>query len=281
MDELDGKVAIVTGAASGIGFGMVHAFAMQGMRIVLADVESAVLSATTNEFVKRGAEVVAERCDVSDPKALEALAEHTYSAFGQVNVVCNNAGVLENNLATWEYSTDDWDWVLGINLMGVVNGIRTFVPQMIESGEPGHIVNTASLGGLISGTANPIYTASKHAVVALSETLHHDLRARNANVNVSVLCPGWVRTSIADSDRNRADSPTMTEELTAIRARIQQGVDSGLDPNDVGVMVTDAIQAERFYIHTHPQLLNIVEERFRAILDTKAPARSRIPNARQ
>jgi len=281
MKDLDGRVAVITGAGSGIGYGMACAFADAGMRLVLADIEPAALSAATNSFVAAGIEVVAERVDVSDPDAVDALAEHAYAAFGEVNVVCNNAGVIENNLATWEYSIDDWNWVLGINLMGVVHGIRAFVPRMIDSGKPGHIVNTASFGGLITGTANPIYTVSKHAVVALSESLQNDLEKRGAGVNVSVLCPGWVRTYIAESDRNRSDAPALDEKIVRARARFQAGIDTGLEADAVGAMVVRAINDEQFYIHTHPEWLDIVRDRFEAILDGRKPAQSRIPNPKR
>jgi NAD(P)-dependent dehydrogenase (short-subunit alcohol dehydrogenase family) len=281
MKDLTGGVAVITGAASGIGYGLACAFADAGMRLVLADIEPAALSAATNSFVLAGIEVVAECVDVSDPQALEALAEHSYAAFGKVNIVCNNAGVIENNLATWEYPLADWNWVLGVNLMGVVHGIRAFVPRMIESGEPGHVVNTASLGGLITGTSNPIYIASKHAVVALSENLQKDLNARGAAVNVSVLCPSWVRTGIADSDRNRANAPALSARLARTRDRFRAGVDSGLDANAVGARVVEAVMNERFYIHTHPDRLAIVRERFDAIMDGTKPAIGRIPNPKR
>jgi NAD(P)-dependent dehydrogenase (short-subunit alcohol dehydrogenase family) len=281
MTEFKGRVAVVTGAAGGIGLGMARAFASEGMRLVLADIESDALARAAHSLTADGAEVVTELVDVSDATAVTRLAEQAYDRFGKVNVVCNNAGVIENNLATWEYSLADWEWVLGINLMGVVHGIRTFVPRMLAEGEAGHIVNTASFGGLISGTANPIYIVSKHAVVALSENLHNDLTARNTNIGVSVLCPGWVRTSIVNSDRNRENAPKLTENVSRIRERFQDGINTGLEADAVGEIVVDAISNERFYIHTHPEWMDVVRQRFDAIVDGSRPAAARIPNPKR
>ena len=278
MKSLHDKVAVITGAASGIGFGISRAFADAGIKLVMADVESATLEAAGEALRGDGACVVTQCVDVAESEALEALAETAYRQFGRVNILCNNAGVIENNLAVWEYPLDDWKWVLGVNLMGVVHGIRAFVPRMLRAGEPGHVVNTASLGGLITGTANPIYTLSKHAVVALSENLQNDFVSRDVAMQASVLCPGWVRTDIVDSDRNRRDAPALSPSLARIRERFRAGVDSGIEPELVGHMVVEAIRDKRFYIHTHPQWMELVEARLRAIIEGKAPVRSRIPN---
>jgi NAD(P)-dependent dehydrogenase (short-subunit alcohol dehydrogenase family) len=281
LKNLHNAVAVVTGAASGIGLGIARAFAGQGMRLVLADIEPAALSKVAAEFEANGVEVVSSCVDVSDASAVDEFADFAYDNFGQVNVVCNNAGVIENNLAIWEYSPEDWNWVLGINLMGVVHGIRSFVPRMIDGGKPGHVVNTASFGGLISGSATPIYIASKHAVVAMSESLHHDLNARGSQLNASVLCPGWVQTSLVESDRNRKNAPQLSEKMSRTRQRFQDGINTGIKPQAVGRMVVDAIVEERFYIHTHPELLDQVSARFEAISDAKRPALSRIPNPKK
>jgi NAD(P)-dependent dehydrogenase (short-subunit alcohol dehydrogenase family) len=281
LKDLQNAVAVVTGAASGIGLGLARAFAGQGMRLVLADIEPAALLKVVAEFEAKGVNVVSSCVDVSDASALDGFADFAYTKFGQVNVVCNNAGVIENNLAIWEYSTADWDWVLGVNLMGVAHGIRSFVPRMIDGGKPGHIVNTASFGGLISGSATPIYIASKHAVVAMSESLYHDLKARGSQLNASVLCPGWVRTSLVESDRNRKNAPHLSEKTSRTRQRFQDGINTGIEPQDVGRMVVDAVRQERFYIHTHPELLDQVSARFEAISDAKRPALSRIPNPKR
>ncbi len=281
MIEFRNGVAVVTGAASGIGLGIARAFAHEGMRLVVSDIEPEALAQATEALRSIGGEVLAECVDVSDADAVERLAQRAYEQFGRVTVLCNNAGVIENNLATWEYSLDDWNWVLGINLMGVVHGIRAFVPRMLASGDAGHVVNTASFGGLISGTANPIYIASKHAVVALSESLYNDLAARDATLSASVLCPGWVRTNIVDSDRNRDDAPILTEKLKHTRQRFQAGIDTGMEADEVGRLVVDAVRNKRFYIHTHPEWMDVVGDRFDAIVDGAHPASSRIPNPKK
>lgn len=281
MQQLAGKVAVVTGAGSGIGLGMARAFAASGMRLVLADIEPGALEAAAGELAAGGAELIAVPTDVAEPQAVETLAKRAWSAFGAVNILCNNAGVIEDNRPTWEYSLADWNWVLGINVMGVVHGIRAFVPRMLDGGEAGHIVNTASFGGLISGSATPIYIASKHAVVAISENLHHDFASRGAPIGVSALCPGWVRTAIVDSDRNRPDAQELDEKLARTRRRFQQGIDSGIEPDAVGHMVVEAITAGRFYIHTHPEWLDVVRERCDAVIDGHRPPRSLIPNPKR
>jgi NAD(P)-dependent dehydrogenase (short-subunit alcohol dehydrogenase family) len=279
MQDLNGRVAVVTGAASGIGEGMARAFAKQGMRLVLADIEGARLEAVAHELTQAGANVITQLTDVSDSAQVEALAARAYAAFGAVNVLCNNAGVVENNAPAWEYSLEDWDWVLGINLMGVVHGQRSFIPKMLEQGQPGHVVNTASVGGLVSGTATPIYIVSKHAVVALSECTYNNLVRRNANVDISVLCPGWVRTAIVDSDRNRDDAPTLTDAVMRSRDKFRAGIGSGIEPESVGDMVVDAICEPRFYILTHPHWNGAIAERFDAINEGTKPAMTRLPRA--
>ena len=281
MKDLEGGVAVVTGGASGIGFGLARALAAARMRLVIADIETDALEDAGRALRDAGADVVTEHVDVAESAAVERLAERAWSAYGGVSVLCNNAGVIENNVATWEYTLDDWNWVLGINVMGVVHGIRAFVPRMIDDGAPGHIVNTASLGGLITSPTNPIYIVSKHAVVALSETLQHDFTARELPLGCSVLCPGFVRTAIASSDRNRANAPVLSGSAARIRERFQQGIDRGLEPEAVGDLVVAAIREDRFYIHTDPALLDIVRARFDAIMDGRAPANQRIPNPKR
>lgn len=281
MIEIKHGVAVITGAASGIGFGTARAFALEGMRLVVADIEPEALARAAEALRADGGEVVAECVDVSDADAVEQLAQNAYERCGRVTILCNNGGVIKNNLATWEYSLDDWNWVLGINLMGVIHGIRAFVPRMLADGHAGHVVNTASFGGLISGTANPIYIASKNAVVALSVNLYNNLAACDAKLKMSVLCPGWVRTNRVDSDRNRDNAPELTERLARTRRRFQASVDSGMETDAVGQLVVDAVRAERFYIHTHPQWMNVVRDRLDAIVDGARPAVTRIPNPKQ
>src|SRR5215469_10915747 len=202
MQEFPDKVAVVTGAASGIGFALAERFAREGMKVVLADVEGDALARAEAELRGRGATVRAVRTDVRQAGEVAALAEQTLAAFGGVHVVCNNAGVVVFKSA-WEHTLADWEWVLGVNLWGVIHGVRTFVPIMLRQGTEGHIVNTASMGGLVTGPFFGSYIVSKHGVVALSEVLALELARIGAPVKVSVLCPNVVRTNLMDSARNR------------------------------------------------------------------------------
>ncbi len=204
MQDFDGKVAVVTGAGSGIGRGMAERFAMEGMKVVLADVEERALDAAVLELKQREFDVLGVLTDVSRPEAVDALAEKAFGAYGKVHVVCNNAGVSGGGLgALWEQSMQSWQWVFGVNFWGVVHGVRAFLPRMIAQDEPGHIVNTASIMGLTPGGG--IYGATKHAVVSVSESLHTQLKQAEAKVNVSVLCPAHVTTRITSSIRNRPE----------------------------------------------------------------------------
>jgi NAD(P)-dependent dehydrogenase (short-subunit alcohol dehydrogenase family) len=275
MERIEGRVAVVTGGASGIGRGMAERFAEAGMKLVIADVEPEALDKATAEMAAAGAEVHGVVCDVSKPEAVASLAEETLSAYGAVHVLCNNAGVAGGGAgATWEASLDEWDWVMGVNVMGVIHGIRSFIPVMLEQGDEGHIVNTASMAGLIQGGG--IYGVTKHAVVALSESLFNEFAAREAKIGVSVLCPGWVRTRIMESERNRPEAPREDPgergpEIEAMRAVVQQMIDGGLDPREVGRIVLDAIRARRFYVLTHPTWKNMIRHRMENILEDRDP----------
>jgi NAD(P)-dependent dehydrogenase (short-subunit alcohol dehydrogenase family) len=279
MRELEGRVAVVTGAASGIGRGMARAFASQGMRLVLSDVEAGRLEAVGEELRGAGREAIEVVTDVSDPGSVDALAARAYDQYGAAHVLCNNAGVLNDNVPTWESSVEEWEWVLGVNLMGVAHGIRSFVPKMIAGGEAGHIVNTASMAGLIAGTANAIYYASKHAVVSISECIQNEFNQRKAPIGVSVLCPGPVQTEIVEADRNRPDAPAVSEEARENRARFQRFLDSGVKPDDVGRLVVDSVKEGRFYVLTHPHWDVLIRARFDAIQEGRAPAAERFPKA--
>jgi len=253
VDNLENKVAVVTGAASGIGRGLAETFAAAGLRVVLSDVEEPALRATTAELRAGGAEVHAVAADVSDADAVTALAEATLQKYGAVHVVCNNAGVYVGSRPSWESTLDDWAWILGVNLMGVVHGIRTFLPIMIEQGEEAHIVNTASLAGLTTGGS--LYGATKSAVIALSETVHLELVGGGYKPRISVLCPGVAATNIFDSERNR---PARFARAGAWRSGWPKEIarDSfkrGLDPRAVGEQALEAIREERFYIFTRPE----------------------------
>lgn len=262
MQELAGKVAFVTGGASGLGLAMVRAFAAAGMKVVVADVEQAALDAVIAEFAPSNADLLAVRVDVTDRAAMAAAADQAEAAFGRVHVLCNNAGVgVGGSIETMSYA--DWDWVLKVNLDGVVNGVQTFLPRMLAHGEGGHIVNTASMAGHVGAPGLSVYNTSKFAVVGLSESMRQDLAPRG--IGVSVLCPGVVRTNIFSSGRNRpATLAAETDTAGAVlahdvegadrTARIQSLLDGGLDPALVGEMVVHAIQTDECYIFTHPEL---------------------------
>jgi NAD(P)-dependent dehydrogenase (short-subunit alcohol dehydrogenase family) len=271
--RLSGRTAVVTGAASGIGRALAQRFADEGMRVVLADVEPGPLGAAEQELRAAGADVLAVTSDVSDPAAVEH--------FGPVHVLCNNAGVSGGSSPLWATSENDWNWILGVNLMGVVHGIRSFVPRMLAHGEEGHIVNTSSVLGLSTGGGS-IYSVSKHAVTRLSEGLWHDLRAIDAPIGVSVLCPGMVATHIVTAERNRPshlrddlDDADRSRRQAGRAAAEQRFLADGMDPTRVAEMVRDAIIEGRFYVLTHPESIKPqVERRLEAILEGSRPAAS-------
>jgi NAD(P)-dependent dehydrogenase (short-subunit alcohol dehydrogenase family) len=275
MQELRERVAVVTGGASGIGKGIAERLAAEGMKLVVADVERPALDAAVAGLRGAGAEVLAVECDVAQPAAVESLARRAYDEFGAVHVLCNNAGVAGGMpKPIWEQGLDDWNWVLGVNLMGVVHGVRSFLPRMLAQGGEGHVVNTASMAGLIPGAG--IYGVSKHGVVALSESLSNELLMQGAKIRVSVLCPGWVNTRIIESERNRPEAPReapgpLAPQLELARQVVAQLIAAGLDPAAVGDIVVDAIRAERFYVLTHPTWKNMIENRMQNILQGRAP----------
>lgn len=270
MRDLGGKVAVVTGAASGIGRAVAERLVVAGMRVVLADIEAGPLSTAEAELRADGHDVLAVPTDVSDGASVEALRDRALDAFGAVHLVHNNAGVGGGGLA-WTLTEADWRWVLGPNLWGVIHGVRVFVPLLVEQGE-GHLVNTASIAGLTSPPFMAPYNVSKHAVVALSETLYGDLKVAGSTVGVSVLCPGWVRTRIHESNRNRPDAGAPDPLTEAGQQLLGQFVTSGLDPAVVADAVHDAVVQDRFYILTHPAMTSAVEARVRAIVDGGPPA---------
>ncbi|MDQ3385188.1 MAG: SDR family NAD(P)-dependent oxidoreductase [Actinomycetota bacterium] len=278
MESLEGRVAVVTGAASGIGRSMADRFAAAGMKVVLADVEEGALAAATRAIADTGAEAEAVTCDVSSRVAVDALAEATMSRFGGVHVVCNNAGVAGGMGPLWETTSRDWEWVLGVNLLGVVHGIQAFVPLMLEQGGEGHVVNTSSVLGLSSGGGS-IYSVTKHAVTRLSEGLLNDLKGAGSAIGVSLLCPGLIATQIVSSDRNRpaglrneVDAPAAEDAAKQREAMQDFFLSEGMPPADVAEMVVDAITSDRFYVLTHPDMIKPhVEARLRAVLDGTDP----------
>lgn len=275
MEELRGRVAVVTGAASGIGSALARRAAREGMHVAVADVDEAGLRGLEATLRREGVRVLARRTDVSRADDVEALAEATFGELGGVHLLCNNAGVLTSGLS-WERPFEDWQWVVGVNLFGVVHGIRSFVPRMLAAGEPGHVVNTASVAGLVAGPFLGAYTASKHAVVAVSETLHHELALAGGALRVSVLCPGEVRTSIMDAERHRppelrSDAPR-NESLAPLEASLRESVAGGMEPDAVAGCVFGAVREGRFWILTHPEFGALAEERVRGMLEGRSPA---------
>ena len=270
MRELAGKTAFVTGGASGIGFALGRAFAEAGMKVMLADIETDALAAAVESLNSFGSDVRGVSCDVADPVSVERAAEASYEAFGNVHVVCNNAGVAGGS-GIDNISLDNWRWVLDVNLMGVLHGIRSFLPHIRAHREGGHIVNTASMAGMNGGGGlgfSP-YTASKFAVVGLSEGLAAQLHP--FGIGVSVLCPSFVRTGIGESGRNRPQryGPTPTLDpaspAAAIVAAIATQLQAGLDPAAVAARVLDAVRNDELYVFTHPNMREAVDGRFAAI----------------
>ena len=248
-----GKVAVVTGAASGIGLGLSERFAAEGMHVVMADVEEPALSKAASALADKGASVLTVPTDVADRAAVDALRDSAVAAFGAVHVVCNNAGVGGPHGALWECPPGEWDWVLGVNLGGVVNGVRAFMPLLLEQ-DAGHMVNTSSIFGVFAGTLGP-YGVSKHAVAALTETLYFNLKSLGvSHVGVSVLCPGAVRTNFGTSARNRpswAGPPVVRGEAEQESAeRFDRLSATGASPAEVAAIVVDGIRARRFYLLT-------------------------------
>jgi NAD(P)-dependent dehydrogenase (short-subunit alcohol dehydrogenase family) len=271
MENLQGKVAVITGGASGIGRAVADRAAAEGMKIVLADVEEGPLKEAVDELTNNGAEALGVVTDVADAASVQALRARTLDRFGAVHLVHNNAGIGVGG-PIWEVTEEDWRWILGVNLWGVIHGVRTFAPLLIEQGE-GHIVNTASIAGLIAAPFLGPYNATKQAVVAISETLYKDLGAVGAPVGVSVLCPGFVRTRIAESERNRPDwAPDRdVEGAAALRGVVQNMVDSGIAATVVADRVIDAVLTDTFYILTHPELEGAITARFEDIVQGRAP----------
>ena len=281
MDEFHGKVAVITGAASGMGREFANLAASLGMKLVLGDVQKKALERATDELQHAGAEVLAMVCDVSKGEHVQELADSAMARFGAVHLVFNNAGVGSGGLV-WENSCEDWEWVLGVNVLGVVHGVRVFTQVMLEcaAADPGYrgwIVNTASMAGLLNAPALGIYNVSKSAVVALSETLYHDLKLVDAPIGTSVLCPYFIPTAIAHSHKHRPDElrtdAIMTASQMAAQALTEKAVGSSkVSAADVAKLTFDAIREGRFYVFSHPQALGAVKERMEALVQGKPPA---------
>jgi NAD(P)-dependent dehydrogenase (short-subunit alcohol dehydrogenase family) len=274
--EMTGRVAVVTGAGSGFGREFARLGATRGLRLVLADIDQTALDATCAELRTAGADVLGVRTDVSRAADVQALADATLAHFGAVHLLFNNAGVGSGGFV-WESTDADWQWVLGANVWSVIHGVRIFTPLMLAHGQPAHIVNTASAAGLISAPNMGIYNVSKHAVVALSETLYHDLQLVRARVGVSVLCPAFVPTGIAQSHRNRPTELRNVEPPTASMLAAQQAsvaaVEAGrISAAEIAALTFAAIDAGTFYIVPHTRILDVVSQRMTDIVSGRNPS---------
>jgi len=273
MELTAGKVAVVTGAAGGIGLALAERFARSGMHVVLADVDEAALDAAADTVAALGVETLAVPTDVSDEAAVLALAAAALERFGAAHVVCNNAGVA-TMADPWTGPLSSWEWVVGVNLWGVIHGVRAFLPILVDQGE-GHIVNTASIAGLLPGLT-PAYDATKHAVVALTEDLYTTLAMSGLPVGVSVLCPGWVRTGIMDADRNwpahLGERPPDAFGAAVMGGHVRRAIDEGMTPGSVADLVADAIGDLRFWVFPHPDFVEVAERRWATIAEGLNPS---------
>lgn len=280
FNDFAGKTIVLTGAASGFGLEMARIAADRGMNIVMADVNQAALDAAAEEIRGRGAQVLGYRLDVSKAAEVEALARATVDRFGAPHIVFNNAGVAFGGLI-WEHSQKDWEWVLGVNLMGVAHGVRVFTPIMLAASKAdpawrGHIINTASMAGLLNAPNMGVYNVSKHAVVSLSETLYQDLRLVSEQVSCSVLCPYFVPTGIHESHRNRPEEmrevkkPTQSQMIAQFMSA--KAVTSGkVTAAEVAQKVFEAVAADQFYIYSHPKALVMVQTRLEDVMQGRNP----------
>jgi len=253
MKDLAGKTAFVTGGASGIGLSMARAFGREGMNVVISDVDADALAAASETLAQEQVRVASVQCDVADRASVQAAAQAALAAFGKVHLVCNTAGIAVGG-TLGEVRQADWDWIFGVNVMGVVYGMETFAPLVLSHGEGGHFVNTSSMAGFLSSPGLEAYAATKHAVVALSEGWAPQLAPRG--VGVSVLCPHFVRTRIHESERVRPERFAAGEprqDGASVGSTAGQGVLAGIDPDIVGARVLEAIRGDEFYIFTHPQ----------------------------
>jgi NAD(P)-dependent dehydrogenase (short-subunit alcohol dehydrogenase family) len=274
MERLADRIAWVTGGASGIGLALAHRLADEKVKLVLVDIEETPLAAAENALREKGATVLAIRADVSKSDEITAAAKRARDAFGVVHLIVNNAGVGGGGGPLWSITEADWQWTFGVNLWGVVHGIRLLLPALLESGEEGHVINTASMAGLTSTPFLGPYTATKHAVVALSECLAKELELAKAKVGVSVLCPGFVQTNISSSERNRPNGlgpATRTPGGDKFQMVLKNLVDTGKPVAQIADMVVEAIKTNHFYILTHPEMKPAIQHRMNQILAEQAP----------
>jgi NAD(P)-dependent dehydrogenase (short-subunit alcohol dehydrogenase family) len=283
MKEFKGKVAVITGAASGIGRGIAEHCVKKEMKVVLADIEEVALRETEQTLQAKGATVLSIRTDVSKASDIETLAQKTLDAFGAVHLLFNNAGV-QTRKTIWESTLADWEWVINVNLWGVIHGVRVFVPIMLQQQTECHIINTASAVGLISGSGTGTYRVTKHGVVSLSETLYLELKQRGAPIGVSVLCPSFVRSRLNEAERNRPaelwNPPSKyppTPEEQALERFFQEMNQSGMTPEQFAEQVFKAIQQDKFYILTHLEVNALIQRRMEDILQGRNPTLPQIP----
>ncbi len=281
MREFKDKTAVITGAASGIGKALAGKCASEGMKVVLADIEGKPLYETEKALKESGADVIAVKTDVSDFKDIENLAQKTIGKFGAVHLLCNNAGVGPGGLV-WENSLQDWEWTIGVNLWGVIYGIKVFTPIMLKQGTECHIVNTASAAGLIAGPFQGIYNVTKFGVVALTETMYTELKITGSKIGISVLCPGYVSTNIYNMERNRPEkfrNPASTRILTleeeatikSLAETVKNSIINGMPPEKCADIVFDAIREEKLYILPHQEYNQYIKSRAENITDGRNP----------
>jgi NAD(P)-dependent dehydrogenase (short-subunit alcohol dehydrogenase family) len=274
--DVAGKVAVVTGGASGIGRGMARAFAGAGMKVVIADLDEAMLAETVGELERAGTEVVGTTCDVSKLEAVEALAAAALDAFGGVHVLCNNAGI-GIPTPTHKLNLDDWRWIIDVDLWGPIHGVKAFLPIMEEQGE-GHINSTSSMAGLIAGGVMGAYNVAKHGVVALMATLERDLRGRKSPVRASVLCPGPINTDISRHSvqfrPSKAKPKADGEAAGRTASNIQDMLSRGMDPDEVGRLVLDAVRTDTFWVFTHPNMAKFVQRQTEAMMTDRSLPRA-------
>ncbi|MDA0206307.1 MAG: SDR family NAD(P)-dependent oxidoreductase [Acidobacteria bacterium] len=279
MKDLEGKVALVTGAAAGIGLAMAERFANEGMQVILADRDIGGATEAARKLVDGGLKAHAIAVDVTVSGEVEELADEVFRDYGNVHLLCNNAGVLGRVQASWEQPIENWRWVFDVNVLGVANGLHYFLPRMVEAGEQGYVLNTGSVAGLLSGPFFAPYNASKHAVVAMSECLHHELRAVGSRIEVGVLCPGWVHTGLADFEDKAPDTVKQANAKSAASRQAQERdvavrkmVADSIGPEKIAEIVVEAVTEGRFYIFPHPERKADIRVRMETILEERIPS---------
>lgn len=277
MNEFKGKTAVVTGAATGIGKGLVQTFVNKEMKVVMVDIDQKALSKSVKEFKEQNAEVLGIVTDVSQSDEMDKLVEKVYKEFKEVHILCNNAGIGYGTGFSWTHHPKDWDWMLGVNLMGIINGVNSFLPKMLEQRVEAHIINTSSIAGLNTGGGNAMYAVTKHGIVAYSECLYNDLAAIESLISVSVLCPGFVKSDILNPLKSYPKEmgelppkPVSPAEMKVYEA-MHEVIENSMDPITLGEKVIEGIKKESFYILTHEDSKESIKSRFDNIMNNKFP----------